>query len=257
MFVDLGAVVGRVKQLLIAGGLTIASAVPAVTLLVEVAALHMFHAVRGAVRLTTRAATWLPWLGGALLVAAALLARRRRRAPATSALGLVAGMLAVGGALTISRNGYLDAVPRGPLRRDTVPAAYDIVSGSLSNLIRVVLLVALAVMVIAWLMGTSDLAVSLRRTVRAMPSAVINPGRHAVEHAAQLALAGIGAAAVVLVCWTRPTLAVVVTVASITAAVLILLLGAAAREGERPGRFFGPAILIRMIGHGSQPEPCG
>ena len=224
VFLDLGAVVARVKQLLIAAGLTIANAVPAVTLLVEVAALHMFHSMRGAVRLTTRAATWLPWVGGGLL-AAMLLARRRRRALATCALGVVAGMLVAGGALTISRNRYLDAVPTGPLRRDTVRAAYDIVSGSLSDLIRVILLVSLGVGVIAWLAGTLELATSLRRTARAMPGAVINPGRHAVEHAAQLALA---AAAVVLVCWTRPTLTVVITVASVTAGVLILLLGAAA-----------------------------
>ncbi len=132
----------RVKQLLVADGFTIAGAVPAVSLPIEVAALQMFRSVRGVVRLTTHAATWLPWIGGALLVAAALLARHRRPALATSALGVVAGMLAIGGALTISRNGYLDAVPRGPPWRDTVRAAYDIVSGSLSDLIQVVLLVA-------------------------------------------------------------------------------------------------------------------
>jgi hypothetical protein len=159
---DLSSIVTQVKARLVAGGLTVAEKVPVVGATIEIAKISGVEKARRVVRALNTLADWLPWVGLALIAAGIATARRRRRALMRSAGGLAAGMALLGLGLLVARHFYLANVPPSRLPPDTAKFLFDTLVRYLRLGIRLVFVIALLIVVGAWLAGPGDTAVNTR-----------------------------------------------------------------------------------------------
>jgi hypothetical protein len=226
---DLSKIVDRVKERLVAAGLTIAKKVPSVGAVIEIANLEGVQQARKTTRALNTLANWLPWIGLALLAAAVALARRHRRALSAAALSIACGMVVIGFGLTIGRNIYLNAIPSEALPRETASFLFDTIVRYLRLGIRIVLVIALLIALGAWIAGPSGRATAIRRTAVEAPHLIAGRfqtgpvGRFVDGYASALRIGIIGFALVVLVLMTNPGLGVVISIAVIVAVLLVAL----------------------------------
>jgi hypothetical protein len=238
--VDVSAVVNRVKQRLVAQGLSAAAKIPNVNTTIEIAHLKNLQKTRDTVKVFNTLANWLPWIGLALIAGGIAAARHRRRTLLISAVSVGAGMVVLGIGLMIVRHFYLSAIPPDKLPQSTAESIFDTLVRYMRDGLRLVLLVALLVALGAWLAGPSTPAVAIRRRVAGIPRWVRERGAtrswpservsgFVQQYRNQLRGAVIGLGLIVLILWDNPGLAVIITLAVIAA--LLLLVVEAMRAG--------------------------
>ncbi|MFK0158234.1 hypothetical protein ACIQVK_39985 [Streptomyces sp. NPDC090493] len=149
---DIGPVVGQVKQRLVDAGLTPAEHIPAVHTDFTLARSDQVGKVKTYVRLLQLAGNWLPVLAVLLVAAGVLLAVRRRRALVTGclAVAVTTGLLGIG--LRVFRVFYLDRLPAG-VSPGAAAAVYDALTHFLRTGVRMVVALAVVVALAAWLSG--------------------------------------------------------------------------------------------------------
>ncbi len=225
---NLAPLIIAVKKQLVGAGLTVASKVPVVGSTIEIAHVKGVDQVRSYVRLLNRAAVWLPLLGLACLIAAILLSRKRRRSTIIAAISVSVGMVLIAAGLAIGRKLYLDSLPGIYLTHEAAESIYNTLVRYLRTGLRLVVLVALLICLIAWLTGPGKLAVSIRHGIAKGPKALgrrwtgSKPAIIVGENRGTFAGIIFGIAALVLVLWSNPTILVVIVIAIITIALLAL-----------------------------------
>lgn len=166
--IDLGAVVARVKQLLIAEGLGIAARIPAVDEQFVILQSPELARAQRAVDLLQTLAVVLPVLTGLLLLTGIALARSRMRALTRAAVGVALAATFLLAAIAIGRYFYLDAVDSVIVRPGVAEAFYDTMLRFLRSGARTLIIISLGVAVVAWFCGSAPGAVRLRRSVAAV-----------------------------------------------------------------------------------------
>ncbi|GHB01614.1 proline-rich domain-containing protein [Streptomyces termitum] len=159
--IDLAPVIDRVKERLVASGLTVAADIPEIHTDFTVLRSDDIGKAKTGFALLQKLGTWLPVIAVVLLAGGILLAVRRRRALVAGALGFAAAALVLGIALTVFRTVYLNALPS-----DVSPAAagsvYDALVRYLRTSVRVCAALGVLVALAAWLTGPSRPAVLAR-----------------------------------------------------------------------------------------------
>jgi hypothetical protein len=245
---NLGPFVAQVKQRLVAEGFTIANNIPAVDASVTIFQSDQITRWQNGYRLLNTLGDWLPGIALALIALGVYVARSHRRALLGAALGVAAGMLALGAGLAIARSLYLDAVPADVLPADAATAVFDTLVRFLQQALRATLVAALIVAAAAFLTGGSPTAERVRGALShgigwlrgGAESAGLRTGRlgtwvHA--HRRWLRILVVAAAAVVLTFWSHPTVTVVVVTAllALLGLVVVEFLGRPPAPAAEPG----------------------
>lgn len=231
VFLDLSPVVDRVKTALQERGLDrLASAIPPtvdgrVTLLQS----EGFVKARRGVDLLQGLVIVLPILALLCLAGHVALSRPRRRGLLRVGLGLIVTALLLLVALGIGRSLYLDAIDQQVLPREAAADIFDALVGLLRTAVRLVVIVAVVVALLALVLGrTEALAARSRAALGGLAS---NRGVGWVaEHRALLQGAVVALGAIVLVSWDPPTAGLVLIDGALVVAA-VLLIGAVSRAG--------------------------
>ncbi len=109
--VDLGVILDRVKQRLVARGLTFAEKIPSKSIPYTIVQSNKLTKIQSYVRAFNTNATWLPWVAVALFVGGFLITPNRRR-------GILTGIIMVGvvdilllAVFAVLRSYYIDNLP--------------------------------------------------------------------------------------------------------------------------------------------------
>ncbi|MFF9768569.1 hypothetical protein ACF1GT_18475 [Streptomyces sp. NPDC014636] len=159
---DLGPLVDRVKQRLVAAGMTAAGRIPAVHTDFTLVRSEQIGKAKTYVRLLQIAGNWLPVLAVLLVAAGVLLSVRRRRALVAGCLGVAVATGVLGVALRVFRVLYLDRLP-ADVSQDAAGAVYDALTHFLRTSVRMVVALAVVVALGAWLTGPGRHAGLVRR----------------------------------------------------------------------------------------------
>jgi hypothetical protein len=154
--IQLAPVIDRVKEVLVAQGIGIASSIPTVDRTIVVATSDALPTVQLAYGLVVAAGLWLPWLAVVLLVTGALVAPRRWTAAIVAALALAASMVILLAALAIGRIVFDGAMRAGPVSPDAGGVIYETVAGPMRDTAVAVIVLALVVAVVTWFSGPFD-----------------------------------------------------------------------------------------------------
>jgi hypothetical protein len=229
VYLDLGAVVDRVRQGLQERGLDrLAAAIPAtvdgrVTLLQSEGLVK----AREGVDLIERLTIVLPILALLCLGGYVALARPRRRGLLHVGLGLLVTALVLVAAVGLGRSAYLDAINQNVLPRQAAAEIFDALLGLLRTGVRVLAVVAVVVTLLALVIGRAG---ALTGALRGVAS-----GRQVswvAAHRTLLQWAAVALGAVVLFAWNPPTAGVVlITGALVIAAIAVIGAIAGARHG--------------------------
>ncbi|MFF8670108.1 hypothetical protein [Streptomyces sp. NPDC015242] len=224
--VDLGPIVGNVKERLVDAGLKAAEKIPAVRTDFVVLASEDVGTVKTYVRVLQILGGWLPVI--TLLVAAAgiYVAFNRRHALIGAALAVFVAMLVLGIGLTVARDVYLDHLPPGASEA-AAGSVYDALVRFLRAGVRALAAVALFTAAGAFFAGPSRIAVltrtGCRRGIGGLRDVATSAGlrlgaagRFVHRFKRWIGAAILVIAAVVLFTWSYPTTAVVVWTAVIT-----------------------------------------
>ena len=233
VYLDLGAVVDRVRGALQERGLDrLAEAIPStvdgrVTLLQSEGLVK----ARKWVDLIERLTIVLPILALLCLAGYVFLSRPRRRGLLRVGLGLVVTALILVAAAGLGRSAYLDAINSDVLPRDAAADIFDALIGLLRTGIRVIVVVAVVVALLALVLGrTEGIASRTRGALRGLASGPQVGWIAAHRGLLQGVIVALGA--IVLFSWDPPTAAVVLIVGALVAAGVVLV---AAIAGSRQG----------------------
>jgi hypothetical protein len=236
VYLDLGAVVDRVRQSLQERGLErLAAAIPPtvdgrVTLLQSEG---LVKARRG-VDLIERLTIVLPILALLCLGGYVLLSRPRRKGLLRVGLGLVVTALILVAAAGLGRTAYLDAIDQSVLPRDAAADIFDALIGLLRTGIRVIVVVAVLVALLALVLGRAGAIASKTRDV----ARGVATGPHVgwvAEHRGLLQGLVVALGAVVLFSWDPPTAGIVLIVGVLVAAGVLLIAAIAGARQEIRG----------------------
>jgi hypothetical protein len=238
VYLDLGAIVERVRQGLEQRGLTrVANAIPPdvdgrVTLLSSDA----FTKARDGIHRLERLSVLLPILAVLFLLAHILLSDSRRRGCLRAALGLALTALLLLAAVGIGRTLYLDAIDQAVLPRQAAADIFDKLIVVLREALRLAVLLSLVLAGLALLAGR-PLRVAVETTgprVRAAAARIAADPRTTwlADHRTAVQWGIVVFGGIVLVAWDNPT-AVVVLIDAVLIAVAVLLVAALARSGRQ------------------------
>lgn len=222
---ELGPVVGAVKERLTARGIGIADRIPEVDAQIEVVHTEHISTARRVFGLIDKAGWWLPVLALLVITAGVLIARDRRKALLGAATGAVVAMLVLALTLALARPIYLDALPPD-VSTAAAESVFDQVVSFLKTTLRAVLVIGLVVGAVAFVRGPSTAAAGLRRAFRGLQRRRWVDDRAAAwlrTNKRPLEIGVVVLAAIVLVFWNYPSGAVVLTVALVAMAVVVLI----------------------------------
>ena len=233
VYLDLGAIVDRVRQALQDRGLDrLAAAIPPsvdgrVTLLQSEGLVK----AREGVDLLERLTIVLPILALLCLAAHVFWSRPRRRGLLRVGLGLIVTALILIAAAGIGRSAYLDAINQDVLPRAAAADIFDALIELLRTGVRVIVMVAVLIALLALVLGRTDAIAS--RTRSALRGVAGGPQVGWVaEHRGLLQGAVVALGAIVLFSWDPPTAGVVLITAALVAGAVALI---AAVAGSRQG----------------------
>jgi hypothetical protein len=234
VYLDLSPVVDRVRTALQERDLDrLASAIPPtvdgrVTLLQS----EGFVKARRGVDLLQGLVIVLPILALLCLAGHVALSRPRRRGLLRVGLGLVVTGLLLLVVVGVGRSLYLDAISQDVLPRQAAADIFDALIGLLRTGVRVVVIVAVLVALLALVLGRTDTLVARSRSALSGLSSSRGVGWVA-RHRAVLQGAAVGLGAVVLFSWDPPT-AGLVLIDGLLVAAAVFLIAAVGRAGRGP-----------------------
>lgn len=224
--VDVGGLIATVRDDLVAQGAGWAASIPDVSVTFEIAENANVTALRGYYGVVGTLGLVLPWVACAALALSVLLARRRRAALGHAGLGMALSMVVLAAAILLGRNYLVSAASSDP---DVTTAIVRQVLTDLRTAMRVVLVVALAVALLAWIFGSSRSAVALRGWTARLGGGAGDGRATALRVAAAVVAAGAG---IVLVTLDDPSGGAVV-------ALLVVAVVGAAAAAVNPTRWAG------------------
>lgn len=250
---DLGTVIDEVKQRLVDAGFDKASAIPAPDKKVTLFETDKLSEAQDAMRLLDIMGTWLPVLTVALAALAVWTAPGHRVMLLITAVGIGVMMVVLLVGLAVVRRVYLDAVPPSALPENAAATIYDTFVRFLRDSTRTLLVVSVITALAAYLYGPGRVARGVRALCQrgataageALSGAGLrtgSTGRWLATHRSWTTGVAIGAGALALVLWNRPTVGAVVLVLGlvlIALAVMAVLAAANPTPGEgahEPGR---------------------
>lgn len=212
---DIGPLVDRVKQQLVANGVTAAAKLPQVNTSITLVESTQIPKYRKYFRLLQFVGNWLPFIALGFAAAGVLLARNRRRALVVTGLGLFVAAGLVGLGVRFGRELYLDALP-SDVSQPAAGAVYDTMSRFLVTTNRTVAVLGLVVAIAAWLSGPSRPAAVVRGFWHVGIDATrgfadhlgmnLGPvGRFVTRYRTWIVWITVVAAAVALLLWSYPT----------------------------------------------------
>ena len=230
---NLAPVVAAVKTRLVNQGFALANNIPPVNRSFVLAQSSSITKAQGFYRLLNTLGVWLPIVTLALLVGGIATARDRRRAVLKGALGVVAGMVALGVLLALARMWYVNTTPGNVLTATAAGDVFDTLVRLLRTSLRALAVAGLLAALAAFLAGPSAAAVKTRATFEhglgsareGAESTGWDTGRFGTwtfAHRRALQLTTLVLGGLALMFWTRPTAWVVIGVG--LAAVLVLAL---------------------------------
>lgn len=163
---DLSPVVDKVRELLVARGITIFNSIPINQLALK---FELFDAAQlgeaqTGVKLLNALAWTLPFVVFGLLAAAVWLSAHRRRTVIWWGIGTAIAMSVLGVGIVLGRTEYLHTVVSSKLPHNAAAATFDTLLRFLRQGLRFVLAAGLLVALAAWVTGPSKFAVRLRTT---------------------------------------------------------------------------------------------
>lgn len=159
--IDLAPLIERVKVQLVDAGLGIAAKIPVTHTQFAVYASPALAKVRDLVRWLEIIGDWLPVIAVVIAGIGVYFARSRRRGLMGAAFGFAVAMLVLGIALSVFRGFFLDQLPPD-VNRGAAGAVYDAITHFLRESVRVVGVLAVLVLLGAFLIGPSRVAVFTR-----------------------------------------------------------------------------------------------
>ncbi|WP_329132826.1 hypothetical protein OG552_14205 [Streptomyces sp. NBC_01476] len=228
---NLTPVVEQVKRQLVDRGLTIASRIPPVRADFTLVRSEDVRKARTWFRVLQLAGNWLPAVTLLLAAAGVLLAGRRRRALVAAALGIAAGVVLLGIALSLFRVVYLDHLP-GNANERAAGAIYDQIVRFLWASVRMLIVLGVVVALGTWLSGPGRRARRVRGGWESVIAAVreacgvtstgpVGPWVHRRRRVLQWVV--VLAAVVALLLWSYPTGWVIFWTAVIVVAALAVI----------------------------------
>ncbi|MEU3604100.1 hypothetical protein AB0E83_01320 [Streptomyces sp. NPDC035033] len=152
--IDLAPVIDRVKERLVASGLTAAGNIPEVHTDFTVLRSDDIGKAKTGFALLQAVGLWLPVIAVLCVAGGVLLAVRRRRALVAAALGFAVAAVVLGIALTVFRTVYLNALPAS-VSPAAAGSVYDTLVRFLRTSVRVCAVLGVLVALAAWLSGPS------------------------------------------------------------------------------------------------------
>jgi hypothetical protein len=225
VYLDLAPFIDAAKQRLSADGLTVVNMVPEVHPTIALAPADQLVRAQTAYSTLGSLATVLPWITLLLLAVGVYLARVRMRAVVGAALGVALALVVLAAGLLVARGLLVSAVPTAGA--PAAASAFDIIVRFLRDSGRALIVLALVVALGAFLAGSSETAVGIRRwatgllhRIRGGPSATGPVGTWVRAHMRGLRIGAVALAALVFVFLDQPT---GVTILVIAAGLLVVL----------------------------------
>lgn len=231
---NLAPIIAAVKERLVNQGFGLADNIPVVEKSFVLAQSDAITSAQGFYQLLNTLGVWLPGVTLVLLVGGVATARDRRRVVLRGSLGVVAGMVALGVLLALTRMWYVDTTPGNVLSADAAGGVFDTLVRFLRTSLRALAVAGLLTGLAAFLAGPSAAAVKTRATFEhglgsareGAESAGWDTGRFGTwtfDHRRALQLTTLILGGLTLVFWTRPTAWVVVGVGLTAVLVLALI----------------------------------
>lgn len=151
--IQLAPIMDRVKQLLVAQGLTFASSIPSIDKTITVAQSSSVPTLQLFYGLAVAAGAWLPWVALLLLAVGVVVARRRALALVWAAIALALAMAVTLGAITVGRILFQSSVSPSLLPASVAQTVYSTVTDAMIATAVAVLVLALAVALVGWYAG--------------------------------------------------------------------------------------------------------
>jgi hypothetical protein len=245
LVLDLGPILAKVKERLVAAGFGLAEHIPAASVEFPVAHSEAFPKMRTAASLLDAAAWVLPIAGLALLAGGIVVAPDRRRGLLIGALCIAGGMLLLSAALMVGRGAYLAGLGDSVKSPEAAANVYDALTRFLKSAAETITVLALIVAVACWLLGPSAAARASRRlgasgrdaAARGLANAGVTFGAVGVfvqRYRRGIELALVLAGLVWIVLWRHPGVSGVVTVTVVVAvlALIVEVIGRASVEAR-------------------------
>ena len=153
VFLNLGPVADRIKQGLVAEGMTFANSLPSVNASIQIAHLDSFQEARTIVLWLDPAATWLPWATLLIAALALLIAQDRRRTLLTIGIGVAVSMLLAATVVFAVRPILINGILTSAIPRSAAVYLYDTVVHPLVVYLAVVFAGGVALVIGALLAG--------------------------------------------------------------------------------------------------------
>lgn len=160
--IPLDPIVERIKDDLVARGVTLAERIPSVNRSIVLVQSDVLPQVQIAYAATVALGTWLPWIVLALLVGGVAVANRRHRALLAAAAGFAGTMLVLALAIAAGRVAVVAAVPANVLPGSVSTLFYDAVTASMQSTAVAAAVLGVAVAVVGWLAGPFRVPTRLR-----------------------------------------------------------------------------------------------
>ncbi|WP_243232819.1 hypothetical protein [Microbacterium sp. CIAB417] len=161
--IDLGVVIGNVKDHLVDSGFGFAEAIPEIQRTIPLATADSFVLIRTLYQVATAAGYWLPWVVLGLLVVGVALAVKRSRAVVAAGAGLTIAFLALLAGFGIGRQFFIGAVSPSVMPAGTAAVVFDQVTELMNATLVALTVLALLIALGAWLSGPWRPARRIRR----------------------------------------------------------------------------------------------
>ncbi|MFG2791930.1 hypothetical protein [Streptomyces sp. NPDC048419] len=248
---DVGTVVDQVRRRLVDAGFQKASAIPNVDRTITLFKTQQLHKAQNGMRLLDIVGTWLPILTLAFAALTVWTAPNHRLMVIVVGIGVAVMAVLLLVALAVARRVYLDSVPSATLPSDAAAVIFDTFIRFLRASTRTLLVVSLLAALTAYLYGPGRAARGVRglagrgataagQGLRRIGMNTGLTGRWLSAHQSWTVGLTIGAGALVLVLWNRPTVGAVVLVlvlvlVALAIAAVLAAAGPASDAADEPG----------------------